>query len=76
MSMTSADVTALRAVAKDCLGELLQLTHGVPESQWDAITKQVLDKYTALLPALPPTRYPPRQWLAYYTRLLRKEKKR
>ena len=71
--MSPAQENALRSVAKNCRAEIIKSTAGVPKSEHDRITTLLLDKYTKQIIALPPAKFRPRDWLAYYVRVVGKE---
>ncbi|MCP1440784.1 hypothetical protein J3D56_004220 [Erwinia persicina] len=73
--MTPATENALRSVARNCRSEILSAKAEAPKSEHDRITTLLLDKYTKLITALPPGRYPARQWLVYFVRVVDKEMK-
>lgn len=73
--MDAPTENALRSVARSCRAEIVKATTGKPRSQHDRITTLLLDKYTKLITALPPGRYPARQWLVYFVRVVDKEMK-
>ncbi|WP_414146911.1 hypothetical protein ACMGGR_11455 [Erwinia sp. BNK-24-b] len=71
--MDALTENALRSVARNCRSEIVKATAGKPRSEHDRITTILLDKYTKLITALPPGRYPARQWLVYFVRVVDKE---
>lgn len=71
--MDAPTENALRSVARNCRAEIVKATTGKPRSEHDRITTLLLDKYTKLITALPPGRYPARQWLVYFIRKIDKE---
>lgn len=73
--MDTPTENVLRSVARTCQTELVKAITGKPCSEHDRITTLVLDKYTKLITALPPGRYPARQWLVYFVRVVDKEMK-
>lgn len=73
--MEPATENALRSVARNCRAEIVKATKGKPRSEHDRITTLLLDKYTKLITALPPGRYPARQWVVYFVRVVDKEMK-
>lgn len=73
--MEIATENALRSVARSCRKEIISAKKGKPKSEHDRITTLLLDKYTQKITALPPGRYPARQWLVYFVRMVDKEKK-
>jgi len=73
--MLPAQENALRSVARRCRAEIISTTAGKPKSEHDRITTLLLDKYTKQITALPPDRYPARQWLVYFVRVVDKEMK-
>lgn len=73
--MKPATENALRSVARSCRKEIISARKGKPKSERDRITTLLLDKYTKQITALPPGRYPARQWLVYFVRVVDKEMK-
>lgn len=73
--MDAPTENALRSVARSCRSEILSAKAEAPKSEHDRITTLLLDKYTKLITALPPGRYPARQWLVYFVRVVDKEMK-
>lgn len=71
--MSPAQENALRSVARNCRAEIIKATAGQPISEKDRITTLLLDKFTKQITALPPGKFRPRDWLAYYVRVVDKE---
>lgn len=71
--MTPEASNALRSVARRCRAEIITAIANKPKSEHDRITTLLLDKYTKQITALPPDRYPARQWLVYFVRVVDKE---
>ena len=71
--MLPAQENALRSVARRCRAEIISKKSGKPKSEHNRITTLLLDKYTKQITALPPDRYPPRQWLVYFVHVMNKE---
>ncbi|WP_084089853.1 hypothetical protein, partial [Erwinia oleae] len=71
--MTPEAENALRSTARKCRAETLKATSGKPKSEHDRITTLLLDKYTHQIAALPPDKFPARQWLVYFVRVVDKE---
>jgi len=71
--MDAPTENALRSVARSCRQEIISVRKGKPKSEHDRITTLLLDKYTQKITALPPGRYPARQWLVYFVRVVDKE---
>lgn len=73
--MSPAQENALRSVARKCRAEILKAITGKPKSEHDRITTLLLDKHTKQITALPPGRFPAKQWLVYFVRVVDKEMK-
>ncbi|MCP1440473.1 hypothetical protein J3D56_003909 [Erwinia persicina] len=73
--MSPVQENAIRSVARACRAEILNSIADKPKSERDQIASHLLDKYTKLITALPPGRYPARQWLVYFVRVVDKEMK-
>lgn len=73
--MTPQTENALRSVARECRKAVLAAIDGKPRAEQDAITTELLDKYTKKITCLPPGKISPKLWLVYYVRLIDKEQK-
>lgn len=71
--MSPQQENALRSVARRCRSEIISSIAGKHKSEHDQITTLLLNKYAKQITALPPDRYPPRQWLVYFVRVVDKE---
>lgn len=71
--MSPAQENALRSVARRCRAAIKSDTKGKTSAEKDRITTLLLDKFTKQITALPPGKFRPRDWLAYYVRVVEKE---
>lgn len=71
--MEPSTENALRSVARKCRAEILKSITGKPKAEHDRITTLLLDKHTKTITALPPGRFPAKQWLVYFVRVVDKE---
>ncbi|GAB3400906.1 hypothetical protein GCM10027361_00430 [Erwinia aphidicola] len=71
--MSPAQENALRSVARRCRAAIKSDTEGKTAAEKDRITTLLLDQFTKQINALPPGKFRPRDWLAYYVRVVDKE---
>lgn len=64
----------LRSVARECRKAILAGIKGRPAAEHDAIISACLDEYEGRLKSVPLKRFSARMWLAYYVRLIGREK--
>lgn len=73
--MTPQVENALRSVARECRKAVLAAIDGKSRAEQDAITTELLDKYTKKITCLPPGGISAKLWLIYYVRLIDKEQR-